>query len=121
MRIFITIFFIIFLSYNAFPLNMDKIVAYPVPFNPKKQVLHIGYEPGTPPETIDRVEIDIRNINGDTVFSRVFSSLSASIQWNGENSKGKKVKSGLYIIIVKVENTANGDSGNKIIKILVRE
>ena len=68
-------------------------------------------------EDINSVKLDIFDINGDRVISKNLSSLPA--KWNGRNSRGIRVKPGLYIIKVVVENTAEATYGKKIIRILV--
>jgi hypothetical protein len=110
---------IIFHGGVIYSLNMDNIIAYPVPFNPNIQVLKIGYKPAVPPDTVDTVTIEIFDINGDTVFLREYSSLNNPVIWNGYNNSGKKVKPGLYIIKVTIENSQSGARGLKIIRIVV--
>lgn len=111
----------IFLSISInqlFALNVDNIIAYPVPFNPKYQKLNINYKPDTIPDgLINRVQIKIHDINGDLVFIRHYSNFS-NIIWNGYNNRGRRVKPGLYIIRVQVE-TSIGDRGVRIIRIVI--
>lgn len=98
---------------------MKDIIAYPVPFNPKNHNnIQIGFKPGAADIVpVNRINIEVYDINGDRVFSRDYTSLNAV--WNGRNSKGKLVKSGLYIIKISMEDTVTGDYGQKMIRILV--
>ena len=43
---------------NAVSLNVSNIIAYPVPFNPKNQVLRIGYKPDVTAETVNRALLE---------------------------------------------------------------
>ena len=119
------IILVLFFSFQIFhprearPLNVHNIIAYPVPFNPRIQVLKIGYKPSVPPDTVDTVTIEVFDINGDSVFLREYSSLNNPVIWNGYNNSGKRVKPGLYIIKVTVENSQSGERGLRIIRILV--
>ena len=99
----------------AMDLNMSGVIAYPVPFNPDKKALTIK---GTGISTYT-TDINICDINGDIVLSRTLSNLSSDYNWSGYNSRGKKVKPGMYIIRIRMEDTTNGAHGEKIIRILV--
>ena len=110
---------ILTLGGEVYSLNVKDIIAYPVPFNPRTQILYIGYKPEIEPESVDKVSIDIYDINGDKVFHRSYTSLDNAIKWNGRNNKGRSVRSGLYIIKLRVENTLSGEYGSKIIRILI--
>ena len=90
--------------------DMKNIIAYPVPFNPKKSVLKIDN-----PDSYS-LEVKIYDINGDIVCSK--SGSSDPVIWNGRDENGRYVKPGLYLIKVTAENAA-GDYGKKIIRILV--
>lgn len=119
------IFLFLFFSFQIFhpreahPLSVHNIIAYPVPFNPRIQVLKIGYKPSVTPDTVDTVTIEVFDINGDSVFLREYSSLNNPVIWNGYNNSGKRVKPGLYIIKVTVENSQSGERGLRIIRIVV--
>lgn len=117
--LFLFFSFQIFHPREAHPLNVHNIIAYPVPFNPRIQVLKIGYKPSVPPDTVDTVTIEVFDINGDSVFLREYSSLNNPVIWNGYNNSGKRVKPGLYIIKVTVENSQSGERGLRIIRIVV--
>ncbi len=105
-------------SSAALPLNMDGVVAYPVPFNPNTQTLKIENKGSV--ITVNSVKVEIYDINGDRVLTRNYSGLGLNdIIWNGRNGSGRKVKPGLYIIKITAEDSASGDFGRKIIRILV--
>jgi len=101
----------------AVDLNMSGVIAYPVPFNPDKKALIIEDKGNTITTTVDRMEVEIYDINGDTVYKRTVSS-AESLTWSGYNSRGKMVKPGMYIIRVRIEDQS-GAHGEKIIRILV--
>ncbi len=110
---------VLFLSVQGvYALNEKKIVAYPVPFNPDRQTLKIGYV-GVTPDSLTKVKIEIFDINGDRVYSYEQTSLTTPIIWNGRNSTGRIVKTGMYIIKIVIEDSNTGDHGKKIIRILV--
>ena len=100
-------------------LEMRSIIAYPVPFNPDRQTMKIGYEQGATPEALDSVSVQVFDINGDMVLSRSYTSLNPPVVWNGRNSAGIMVSPGMYIIKITAENSATGEHGKKIIRILV--
>lgn len=120
-RAFCTFLFcliLIILPANVYSFDMKTIIAFPVPFNPKiHDYLTIGTKTGSA-GTMDKVKIEIYDINGDSVFKRDYSSLN--VNWNGRNNNGKIVRPGLYIIKVTLENSATGAYGKKIIRILVQ-
>ncbi|HDP79658.1 MAG TPA: T9SS type A sorting domain-containing protein [Spirochaetes bacterium] len=98
-------------------LSLKGVVAYPVPFNPDTRTLSLKNAGGPDPVT-NSVKIEIFDINGDSVFSRQYSSLS-SFKWNGRNGAGRKVKPGMYIIKVTAEDANDGGYDRKMIRILV--
>ncbi len=100
-------------------IDMRSIIAYPVPFNPDRQTMKIGYEQGATPDALDSVSIQVFDINGDMVLSRSYTSLNPPVIWNGRNSAGIMVSPGMYIIKITAENSATGEHGKKIIRILV--
>lgn len=111
-------FVIILVSISTllFAIDMDKIVAYPVPFNPKKTVLKID-NPSSPGASTHTIHVEIFDINGDLVTRKNSSSLP--VLWNGRNNSGRHVKPGMYIIKVEAEDSTTGDYGKKNIRILV--
>ncbi len=109
-------FFLVFICTEIFALDMDNIVAYPVPFNPKKHSrLTIGYPSGSPGATDYSVKVEIFDINGDLVTKR--SGSQFPVYWNGRNNSGRYVKPGMYII--RVEAVNDNDYGRKNIRILI--
>ncbi len=104
-----------FVSVNAY--DMKNVVAYPVPFNPKKDTMQLGepdpstYLNGVPVEAV------IYDINGDVV--RTLSGTGPRLSWNGRDGNGRYVKPGLYLIKITAEDPSTGDYGKKIIRILV--
>jgi len=93
-------------------LDMSGVIAYPVPFNPRKDASLKIANPGT-----YSMKVEIFDINGDPVCTK--SGSVAFLYWNGRNEKGNYVKPGMYIIKISAENISTGDYGKKIIRILV--
>ncbi len=104
--ILIILFLVVSSSFSS--LFAGQIYAYPVPFNHKKgnTTIKIGASPAI--INASRIDLKIYDINGDLVFSRVFVGVSdiSNIQWNVRNSRGQRVKPGLYIIRIEVEADA---------------
>ncbi len=91
---------------NSFSLKKSKVAAetqlpkkysllgnYPNPFNPSTQIEY------TLPNTSE-VEVEIYDLTGKLVKSFNISSQTAGIntlKWNGTNSNGKQVASGIYL------------------------
>ena len=98
-----------FVSVNAY--DMKNVVAGPVPFNPKKDMVLNIFNPD-----FYNLEISIYDINGDLVYTK--SGSTNPVIWNGRDSSGRHVKPGFYIIKVVAEN-AGGNYGKKTIRILV--
>ncbi len=116
----ITLLLLFFITSRPYALEIGDIVAYPVPFNPKKgpvKYLTIGNAPNKAPIDTDRLKIEIFDVNGDLVWARHFTSSTA--MWNGRNDSGSLVKPGMYIIKVTAEKSSTGDFGRKIIRILI--
>ena len=101
---------------SAFSLDTDKVIAYPVPFNPKKHSLSV-MDKSAAPLAASMIMMEIYDINGDLVFSRRYASLEA-VKWNGRNDSGVMVKPGLYIIKLEIEDSSGG-YGKKLIRIVV--
>ncbi|HOP28263.1 MAG TPA: FlgD immunoglobulin-like domain containing protein [Spirochaetota bacterium] len=99
---------------TLFAVEMDKIAAYPVPFNPKKHQRIIIGEPSVVLAGYN-IKIEIFDINGDLVTKRTGSQFP--VYWNGRNDSGRYVKPGMYIIKVVAEN--DNEYGRKTIRILV--
>jgi hypothetical protein len=98
----------------AHALDMDGVIAYPVPYNPEKLPLTIEDRKGT---LVASVKVEVFDINGDTVYRKGHSTFG-KIYWGGRNSSGRMVKPGLYIIKITAESET-GDYGTKILRILV--
>jgi flagellar hook assembly protein FlgD len=112
----LTALLIIFISNTLFAIDMDKIAAYPVPFNPKKiNKITVGYPAGVTGNADYNIKIEIFDINGDFVAKRTGSQFP--VYWNGRNHSGRYVKPGMYIIKVVAEN--DNEYGRKTIRILV--
>jgi len=105
--------------YPAAALNEDGIAAWPVPFNPSRQTLTIDYAPEATKDTPapDRIKLEIFDINGDLVYEGQYSGLP--VIWNGRNMSGIMVHPGLYMLKLRVEQSALGTLGRRIIRIVV--
>ena len=102
---------------QLFPMDVNGIIAYPVPYNPKKGVLTVRDNNNI---TVNSVTLEIYDINGDPVAEKHYSGLGLTgIKWNGRNSRGSYVKPGLYILRITAEDTGSGDYGKKLIRILI--
>ncbi len=112
----IFLFSFIFLGMGAYSLDMKDVVAYPVPYDPHKGVLTIGYPAGYSGSTAFNIKVVVYDINGDIVVERDRAQLP--LKWNGRNKSGRRVKRGMYLLKVTVEND-DGEYGRKIIRILV--
>lgn len=102
-------------------LSTKNLIAYPVPFNPKKggvKYITIGNSPSVAALSVDKIVIEVFDINGDLVIKKEFNSSEA--RWNGRNDNGRLVKPGLYIIKVTGENSMTGDYGKKLIRVLIK-
>lgn len=112
---FLTALFIFILCNTLYAIEMDKIAAYPVPFNPKKHnKIRVDDPSGTVTNTYN-IKIEIFDINGDFVAKRTGAQFP--VYWNGRNDSGRYVKPGMYIIKVTAENDT--EYGKKTIRILV--
>ncbi len=119
-KLIVTVFIAVlafFCSETLQAVDTGKIIAYPVPFNPRKgdRVLTIEHKSGI---TTYSVKVEIFDVNGDLVFKRKFSTLPA--HWNGHNDRGNLVKPGFYIMMLDIEGAGTDHSqGKKMIRILV--
>ena len=84
----------------------DAIFSYRIYPNPAKQTLSINYESLNP----NTVTIKIYNLNGQLVSNVISKSYVGenNISWNGKDSYGRDLSSGVYFITI--------DDGKKIIK-----
>jgi hypothetical protein len=115
----------IFIATGAFALNLGKVVAYPVPFNPNKGtgLLKLLDKSGNMIGPF-AVTIEIFDINGDKVLAKNYSGVDLTdsanlVVWNGRNGAGKKVKPGFYIIKLTVEDPASNAFGSTTIRVIV--
>jgi hypothetical protein len=103
------------------------IIAYPVPFNPGKSVLTIGYRDMPAAQIIyDKVVMEFYDSNGEDVFSWTgpYDSLNPPTVknifiWNGRNSGGEAAAAGEYTIKITIDNTQTGYHDSVIIPILI--
>jgi hypothetical protein len=111
--IILTVFMII----QTFQLKAsEKLIAYPVPFDPANTTLKLKYQP-------DRtggisVNIEIFDVNGDRIFSRKFADIG-DFRWKGFSDDGKKISNGLYIVKVRWEEAATGKVITDAVRITV--
>jgi hypothetical protein len=105
------------------------IIAYPVPFNPGRSVLTIGYRDMPAAQIFyDKVVIDIYDSNGEDVFSWTGAYDSGGptpnnkniFIWNGRNSSGDAASAGEYTIKITIDNTQTGYHDSLIIPILIQ-
>lgn len=106
-------------SGQLFSLNAERIVAWPVPFNPSRHMLTVDYAPGAVKDTPapDRIQMTVFDINGDRVFEGTYSALP--VYWNGRNTGGNTVHPGMYIIRLVVEQVPLGTLERRVIRIVV--
>lgn len=109
----------VLISGQLFSLNAERIVAWPVPFNPARHMLTVDYAPGAVKDTPapDRIQMTVFDINGDRVFEGAYSALP--IYWNGRNTSGNTVHPGMYIIRLAVEQLSLGTLERRVIRIVV--
>jgi hypothetical protein len=73
--------------------NLNGVIVYPNPFRPREAkdnaLKFIGLT--------DNVDIRIYTLSGDLVWGRHFEYTGGGATWNGRNSQGKEVASGLYV------------------------
>lgn len=94
----------------------DRLIAYPVPLNPSLQTLQLKYQSSV---SVSNVDVDIFDVNGDTIFSRHYATLS-DFRWKGFTNSGRSVEAGLYIVKVKSEDSATGAVKTDTVRILVK-
>jgi hypothetical protein len=95
----------------------EKLIAYPVPFNPVSETLQLKYEPT---RSSGSVRVEIFDINGDKVLSRTHSAIS-DFKWKGYNDEGRRVSTGLYIIKVRWEDSVTGQVRTDLVRITLVE
>ena len=102
---------------SLYGLTANEIIAYPVPFNPKKNTLTIGTNVSGTPLTGYSVNVLIYDINGDLIIKK---TASGNIKWNGRNKSGRIVKPGLYILKVEIERDDTGSNKSEFVKKIIR-
>ena len=96
-------------------VDMKDVIAAPVPLNPNTHVLSIL----NLPTECDSFTLEVFDATGDRVVTREYTTHN-NVRWNGRNSFGKMVRTGMYIIKITAKNTKNDSYGMKTIRILVR-
>ncbi len=90
-------------------LSEAKVVIYPNPFNPHKNLnVTIKYYPADATATV-------YNLSGELVTSLVYDSFSGKTTWDGKNSGGNMVASGIYFVLIKT-NTKSATGKIAVIK-----
>jgi hypothetical protein len=84
------------------PFDKESVYSYPNPFNPDKEATKIRISV----EKESNVTIKIFDIAGNLIWQKDLKALPGItiVFWKGENQKGEKVASGIYLLKVK----ANG-------------
>jgi hypothetical protein len=90
----------------AVAANLDKVKAYPNPFNPSRGTLTIGNLTTT-------ANIKIYDVAGELIRKVDYLSEDGKAAWDGKNDNGNTVASGVYIIYV------GNSQGKKNLKIAV--
>ena len=120
-RNFLIIIALLVCCNSLYALTASDIIAYPVPFNPKKHnTLTIDIKPfgGLTGYSVNvSINVSIYDINGDLIIKK--STFGHNIKWNGRNRSGRIVKPGLYILKVECEDYDTGYFVKKIIRILI--
>lgn len=84
------------------------LVTYPNPFSPPAEKMQIAYRLSAASE----VELKIYTLTGELVAERTYSSGSVGgqpgvnqIEWDGRNDKGKEIKNGVYLAVIRSKAT----------------
>jgi hypothetical protein len=84
------------------------LVTYPNPFSPPAERMQIAYRLSAASE----VELKIYTLTGELVAERTYRSGSAGgspgvnqIEWDGRNDRGKEVKNGVYLAVIRSKAT----------------
>lgn len=121
-KVMLTLFFLIFLvSELLYAVDIKNVVAYPVPFDPHRNKLTIGYPVAGGNFNSEKVNAYVYDINGDTVtvISTTAGVAERACIWNGRRSNGEYVKPGLYLIKVEISNS-DGGYWKKVLRVLVK-
>ena len=91
---------------NMLQESLENFRVYPNPWVPLDGEDDTGWETGDKPGiTFDRLkpetEISIYTITGELIISNKIGALDESWNWNGKNSLGNNVFSGVYIYVIK--------------------
>jgi hypothetical protein len=106
----------VFLLIQTFQLSAaEKLIAYPVPFDPANTTLSLKYQP---PRTVNPVQIEIFDVNGDRIFSRKYANID-DFHWKGFSDDGKKISNGLYIVKVRWEDALTGQIITDAVRVTV--
>ena len=93
---------------NNHPLSYSLSQNYPNPFNPQTTINFSIAEPG-------KISLKIYDISGkeiNNLINEFYGSGNYSIQWNGIDSYGNQLSSGIYIYQL---NTKNGILSNRMV------
>ncbi|MCK9582836.1 MAG: T9SS type A sorting domain-containing protein [Endomicrobiales bacterium] len=88
--------------------NLSEIRVFPNPYYPKVHLKGLTFD-----KVPQNASIKIYTINGELVREVSYVANTGSAIWNGKNSNGEYVASGVYIALI------NSNLGKKIIKIAV--
>jgi tetratricopeptide (TPR) repeat protein len=97
------------------PKEFSLLGNYPNPFNP---TTNISYSL----PFASSVDLTIYDIMGREIKSFVFSSQSSGIQniiWDGRNSNGENVSSGIYLYRIRLQSLENNESFEKTAKLIM--
>jgi flagellar hook assembly protein FlgD len=115
------LFLIILFSQQLQAVDIKNVVAYPVPFDPHKNKLTIGYPVAGGNFNSEKVKAYIYDINGDTVtvISTTAGAAERACIWNGRRSNGEYAKPGLYLIKIEISDS-DGGYWKKVLRVLVK-
>jgi len=96
-------------------LLMINVISAPNPFNPNKEVAHIGYDLNQAAE----VEINIHSLNGNLLYNYKMAGNSGYNEfiWSGQDSWGQKVSNGIYLGYILARS--GGEVKKSVVKIAV--
>jgi hypothetical protein len=91
--------------------DLKSVIVYPNPFRPREAKDNVLKFIGL----TDDVDLKIYTISGDLVWGRHYEYTGGGATWNGRNSQGKEVASGLYVYQV---TNADGEKATGRISVL---
>ena len=124
----IFLFFLIFLwPLASREVDIGKVVAYPNPYNPDAgQALVLEKRAGGQKVNFEgevRIivyDIGLRQIyKKDYLFFGEGAGQNRNVIWSGTTSTGNRISSGLYYIQL-IESRADGSTGSKFVKVIIR-